>query len=72
MSETYELVISRREGEAVVIGDPRSPSARVTIVSIKGTDRVRVSIRADRGTPIHRAEVADHLGDEDGDGLVTA
>jgi sRNA-binding carbon storage regulator CsrA len=36
------LVITRREGEEVVIGDPSSPMGVVRIVAIKG-DRVRVA-----------------------------
>ena len=36
------LVITRREGEEVVIGDPRHPIGVVRIASIKG-DRVRIA-----------------------------
>ncbi len=39
------LVITRREGEEVVIGDPRNPIGVVRIASIKG-ERVRVEALA--------------------------
>jgi sRNA-binding carbon storage regulator CsrA len=48
------LVITRREGEEVVIGDPSSPMGVVRIVAIKG-DRVRVAFE------VHRREVADQI-----------
>ena len=51
------LVISRREGEEVVIGDPASPYGVVRVASIKG-DRVRLAFDFPREIQVHRREVA--------------
>ena len=66
------LVITRREGEEVVIGDPASPLGVVRIVSIKG-DRVRVAFDFPRAIEVHRREVADQIlasGAEPGGGVI--
>ena len=54
------LVITRREGEEVVIGDPRSPIGVVRIASVKG-DRVRVAFDFPRHVDIHRREIAEQI-----------
>jgi carbon storage regulator len=54
------LVITRREGEEVVIGDPASPIGVIRIVNIKG-DRVRVAFEFPRTVEVHRREVADQI-----------
>ena len=54
------LVITRREGEEVVIGDPQSPVGVVRIASIKG-DRVRVAFDFPRSVDVHRREIADQI-----------
>ncbi len=54
------LVITRREGGEVVIGDPRNPIGIVRIATIKG-DRVRVALEFPRDIPVHRREVADQI-----------
>jgi carbon storage regulator len=54
------LVITRREGEEVVIGDPSSPLGVVRIVAIKG-DRVRVAFDFPRTVEVHRREVANQI-----------
>ncbi|MEO1129396.1 MAG: carbon storage regulator [Planctomycetota bacterium] len=54
------LVITRREGEEVVIGDPNNPTGIVRIASIKG-DRVRVAFEFPREVDVHRREVADQI-----------
>ncbi|NOG55259.1 MAG: carbon storage regulator [Planctomycetes bacterium] len=54
------LVITRREGEEVVIGDPRNPIGIVKISGIKG-DRVRVAFEFPRDIAVHRREVADQI-----------
>ena len=56
------LVITRREGEEVVIGDPRNPIGIVRIASIKG-ERVRVAFDFPREVEIHRREIADQISD---------
>jgi carbon storage regulator CsrA len=54
------LVITRREGEEVVIGDPNNPIGVVRIASIKG-DRVRIAFDFPRTIDVHRREVADQI-----------
>lgn len=54
------LVITRREGEEIVIGDPRNPVGVVRIASIKG-ERVRVAFDFPREVEIHRREIADQI-----------
>jgi len=54
------LVITRREGEEVVIGDPANPTGIVRIASIKG-DRVRLAFAFPREVDVHRREVADQI-----------
>ena len=54
------LVITRREGEEVVIGNPASPIGIVRIASIKG-DRVRIAFEFPREIPVHRKEVATQI-----------
>ena len=57
------LVITRREGEEVVIGDPRNPIGVVRVASIKG-DRVRVAFDFPRDIEVHRREVAEQIKTE--------
>jgi carbon storage regulator len=57
------LVITRREGEEVVIGDPENPIGVVRIASVKG-ERVRVAFDFPRTVQIHRREVADQIADD--------
>ena len=57
------LVITRREGEEVVIGDPANPLGVVRIASIRG-DRVRIAFDFPRDIQVHRREVADQIKDE--------
>jgi len=54
------LVITRREGEEVVIGDPKNPIGVVRIASVKG-DRVRVAFDFPREVEINRREIADQI-----------
>lgn len=58
------LVITRREGEEVVIGDPRNPIGVVRIASIKG-ERVRIAFDFPREVDIHRREIADQIVQEE-------
>lgn len=57
------LVITRREGEEVVIGDPHHPMGVVRIVGIKG-DRVRIAFEFPREVAVHRREVAEAIAAE--------
>ena len=61
------LVITRREGEEVVIGDPKAPLGVVRIATIKG-DRVRIAFEFPREIDVHRREVAQQIID----GLLTS
>lgn len=54
------LVITRKEGEEIVIGDPTNPIGVVRIASIKG-DRVRIALDFPREIPVHRREVASQI-----------
>ena len=54
------LVITRREGEEVVIGDPANPIGVVRVAAIRG-DRVRLAFAFPREIDVHRREVADQI-----------
>ena len=54
------LAITRREGEEVVIGDPKNPIGVVRIASVKG-ERVRIAFDFPREIEIHRREIADQI-----------
>ena len=54
------LVITRREGEEVVIGDPRNPVGVVRVAGIRG-DRVRLAFDFPREIDVHRREVAQQI-----------
>jgi carbon storage regulator len=57
------LVITRREGEEVVIGDPSNPLGIVRIAQIRG-DRVRIAFEFPRNVKVNRREVANQIADE--------
>ncbi len=50
------LVLSRRQGQAIVIGD----NVVVRIVELKG-DQVRLGIDAPRSVIVHREEIAEEI-----------
>ncbi len=54
------MVITRREGEEVVIGDPRNPLGVVRIASVKG-ERVRIAFDFPRDVEINRREIAEQI-----------
>lgn len=54
------LVITRREGEEVVIGDPKNPIGVVRVASIRG-ERVRVAFELPKEIEVHRREIADRI-----------
>ncbi|MCH8152092.1 MAG: carbon storage regulator [Planctomycetes bacterium] len=56
----HMLVITRREGEEVVIGNPASPIGTVRVAAIKG-DRVRLAFAFPREIDVHRREIADEI-----------
>lgn len=51
MSQGNGLVLTRREGESVIIG-----TAEVKVLSIKG-NKVKLGLNADRSIPILRSEL---------------
>jgi carbon storage regulator len=57
------LVITRREGEEVVIGDPSNPIGVVRIAGIRG-DRVRIAFDFPREIDVHRREIAQQIVEE--------
>lgn len=52
------LVLSRRVGESVVVGD----DITITVLDVRG-DVVRVGIDAPRSVAVHRAELLQELAD---------
>lgn len=58
------LILTRRVGETVVIGD----DIVVTVLGVKG-NQVRVGVKAPRDVAVHREEIFERIkreGDEDG------
>lgn len=55
------LVLSRRVGESIVIGDGAG-QITVTVLEVRG-DVVRVGIDAPRSVSVHRAELLEQLAD---------
>lgn len=53
------LVLSRKESQDIVIGEPPNEIV-IRVVEIRG-DKVRVGIVADKGVPVHRREVYDMI-----------
>jgi len=54
------LVVSRKEGEEVVIGDPSNPLGVVRVASVKG-ERVRLAFDFPRHVQVYRRELADEM-----------
>jgi carbon storage regulator len=59
---THMLILTRRPGETIVIGDNE---ILVTVLSHDG-NRVRLGITAPDGMPIHREEVAERIRAQNG------
>lgn len=58
--EKGNLIITRRIGESLIIGDNE---IEVEVLGVKG-NQVRLSIRADKNTSVHRTEVYDRIKKE--------
>ena len=56
------LILSRRSGEAVIIGDEVS----VTVLSING-GQVRLGVNAPRNVPVHREEIYERIKQNEAD-----
>lgn len=54
------LILTRRVGETVVIGD----SVAVTVLAIKG-NQIRLGVRAPRDVAVHREEVRERIQAEE-------
>lgn len=54
------LVVTRRPGEAIVIGDPKNPIGTIHVTAVAG-DRVRIALDFPRDIPINRQELADAI-----------
>jgi carbon storage regulator len=50
------LILTRRVGETVVIGD----NVTVTVLGVKG-NQVRVGVNAPKETPVHREEIVERI-----------
>ncbi len=55
------LVITRCEGERVVIGDPNNPIGTVEVVKVLGSSRVRLAFKFPSSVTLHREEIADSI-----------
>lgn len=60
------LVLSRRVGESVVIGDGSPEAVTITVLEVRG-DVVRIGIDAPRSVAVHRAELLAELADANAD-----
>jgi carbon storage regulator len=60
MEDGGMLILTRRVGESVMIGD----QIEVTVLGIKG-NQVRVGVKAPRDVSVHREEVFDRLHQDD-------
>lgn len=57
------LVVTRKQGEEVVIGDPKSPLGVIRIAQIGG-DRVRIAFDFPKHIQVNRKELADQKASE--------
>lgn len=55
------LVLNRRIGETLVIGD--NQEIRITVTSVHG-NQVKLAIEAPRHVPVHREEIAERIRNE--------
>lgn len=54
------LILNRRLGESLVVGDK---DVTFTILGIKG-NQVRIGVEADKGIPVHREEIYERIQQE--------
>lgn len=59
------LVLSRKLGESIIIGDPNGEHVKVSVVDVRG-DKVRLGIEAPKHIPVHREEVSNQIYGKDG------
>lgn len=65
LEEDIMLVLTRKIGEVVVIGD----QIEVTVLRVNGA-QVRIGIRAPKEVPVHRLEISRRVQDEKEEMLV--
>jgi carbon storage regulator len=56
MTERFMLILTRRVGETLMIGD----DVRVTVLGVKG-NQTRVGIDAPKTIPVHREEIYERI-----------
>jgi carbon storage regulator len=56
MAGEHMLILTRRAGETVMIGD----EVTVTVLGVRG-DQVRVGIQAPKSIPVHRQEIYERI-----------
>lgn len=58
------LVVTRREGEEIIIGSIKAPVAIIRVVAIRG-ERIRLGVEAPKNLTVDRREVAEARGTHD-------
>ncbi|MGE0810696.1 MAG: carbon storage regulator CsrA [Immundisolibacter sp.] len=58
------LILTRRAGETLVIGD----GIEITVLGTKG-NQVRLGVKAPRDVPVHRAEIYERIQQERADAV---
>lgn len=64
------LILTRRTGETIVIGEDGPTQIRITVLGVKG-NQVRIGCTADRATAIHREEIFERIKVEKAGGEVS-
>lgn len=54
------LILKRRVGERIIVGDPKHPVCIITLTQCTPTF-AKIGVLAEDDTPIHREEVADAI-----------
>jgi carbon storage regulator len=65
------LILTRRVGETIIIGELGPEQARVTVLGVKG-NQVRIGLKVDRAIPVHREEVYERIKLERADDAASA